>query len=278
MLQADTIHNDTLALPFYMIGEAYAQPENNEVNVGIPVDSLFRPCDAPDTVFRTTLFTGHKLVPQHDILTERPVTAPPSWVFAVMVGICAFLYIFYHNHKLRISELLRSTVDGTSPERVMHTNVQGLAFLPIALLLSCALAMTLWIAAMRPAGFVGYLLMTVVIAVAYLLRNGVLTLLASVFDGRQTMDTYIVGNYGYHLLLSTITAPLLFAIAYIPNATDVVSIAIAVLTGVVFVMRFINGCKLFLTKSKNFSFFLFYYLCIIETIPLLVVLRWIISQ
>lgn len=278
MPQADTIHIDTAALPFYQLCEPYSQPVESEVNLGIPLDSLFRPCDAPDTVYRATLFTGHKLAPQHSGLQERPPMATPAWVFVVLVALCALLCIYFRNHKLKLSEMLKSTVDGTSPDRLMRGSVQGIAFLPIALVLAAALGMVIWTMAMQSTGPAGYLLLTLAITVAYLLRNGILAALASVFDRSQAMGCYITGNYVYHLLLATAVTPLLFLLAYIPSAANVTAIAIGSLTALIFFMRFLNGTKLFLTKTKTFSFFLFYYLCTVEMIPLLVALKWFISQ
>lgn len=276
MPQADTIQADSLAQPFYQIGEPYSQTADAELNVGIPLDSLFRPCDVTDTVYRTTLFTGHRLAPQHTVLQQRPTSAMPAWVFVVIVAICALLCLYYRNHKLHLGEMLKSIVDGIQPDRLVRGSVQGIAFLPIVLLLAAALALAVWRMALMDSGVGGYLLLTLAVAAAYLLRNGALSALAAVFDKGQTMSAYITGNYVYHLLLTTAVAPLLFALVYIPGAAGGVAIAIAVLTALVFVIRFLRGAKLFLTISKGFSFFLFYYLCTIEMTPLLVALKWFI--
>ena len=278
MQQADTIHIDTAALPFYQLSEPYEQPVVDEVNVGIPLDSIFRPCDAADTVYRPTLFTGHKLAPQHSGLQQRTPAAMPAWIFIVIVGLCAMLCIYYRLHKLKLSEMLKSTVDGSSPDRLMRGSVQGVAYLPTPFMLSASLGMAIWITAMQSTGPLGYFLLMLALTAAYMLRNGALVALAAVFDQQQAMDNYIISNYVYHLLLATLATPMLFVLAYIPGASTAALIAIGGLTALEFIMRFLNGAKLFLTKTKNFSFFLFYYLCTVEMIPLLVALKWIISQ
>ena len=278
MQQADTIHIDTAALPFYQLSEPYEQPVVDEVNVGIPLDSIFRPCDAPDTVYRQTLFTGHKLAPQHSGLQQRSPIAVPAWIFVVIVALCAILCLYYRNHKLKLSEMLKSAIEGSSPERLMRGSVQGVAYLPTPFLLSAVLGLAIWMMALQSTGAWSFFVLTLALTAAYMLRNGVLMALSTVFDQNQAMDNYITANYVYHLLLATLATPMLFVLAYIPGASTAALIAIGGLTALEFIMRFLNGAKLFLTKTKNFSFFLFYYLCTVEMIPLLVALKWIISQ
>lgn len=278
MPQADTIYSDTTTLPFYQLTEPYPQPTEADVDLGIPLDSLFRPVDASDTVYRTSLFTGHSLTPHHSTLQQRPATAAPAWIFIVATAICAIIYLYYRNHKLNLRDMLKSTIDGTSPEKQIRGAAQGLALLPIALLLAATLGMVVWYMALQSTGPLGYLLTTLALTLAYLLRNGLLSTLAAVFDKRHTMSSYITSNYVYHLLLTTVVAPLTFALAYIQGAADGIATSIGILTALVYLMRLLHGAKLFLTKSSTFSFFLFYYLCTIEMIPLLAALKWIISQ
>lgn len=278
MPEADTILTDTLALPFYQQTAAYNVPTDVEVNIGIPLDSIFRPCDAPDTVYRQTMFIGHKLAPSHNDLQQRPDTAAPVWLFAVIVLLCASLCLYYRVHKLKISEIAKSLLDSHAASRTLRGNLQGATLLPIALLLCSAVAVaTWWMALQHTAPWVCFALIPA-LTVGYLLRNALLSGLASVFDRNETMTTYINGNYVYHLMLSTVVTPMLFLLIYLPGAAQIIITIIAIMTALTFILRFLRGCKLFLTFSKGFSFFLFYYLCTVELIPLLVALKWIISQ
>lgn len=274
MPEADTI--TTLAQPFYMLAGPYQQPEQAEVNVGIPLDSIFRPCDTPEPVLRQTLFTGHHLTPQHSTLQERADTTQPAWIFVALVMLVGLVCLYFRGRKLKLTELMKSTIDSHAGDRIMRNNSIPLA--PIALLLCLSLGMALWFMALRGTGILGYLATSAALAAGYLLRNGILTGLAAVFDRKQTMVTYITGNYIYHLALTIITIPLLFALIYIPGVTDGMAIAIASLIALVFIMRFLRGCKLFLTQSKSFSFFLFYYLCTAEMAPIIVAIAWLTTQ
>ena len=278
MNQSDTIPQADSLLPFYLLHEAYPQPEVDTCT-GVPLDSIFRLREADTIVERPSLFTGHGLVRQHENLAARTETAAPSWLFAVVVLLCAALWLYHSNRKIKLGELLKSTIDLRTAERLLRGMTQrGSTPLTVAPLLAAALATAIWSTAMQETGFVGWLLLTAGLTAAYLLRNGLLRLLASVFDRSQTMSLYINCNYLYHTLLATLAAPLLFALLYIPSATNIALWSIAIIAALVFILRFARGVQLFLTKTQGFSLFLFYYLCTVEVIPLLVLLKWFISQ
>lgn len=278
MPDTDTILTDTLSLPFYLQTDAYNVPTDVEVNTGIPLDSIFRPYEAADTVYRQTMFIGHKLAPSHKELQQRSDTVAPGWLFAVIVLLCASLCLYYRVHKLKISEISKSLFDSHAASRTVRGNLQGATLLPIALLLCSALAVAIWWVAMRHTAPWVCFVLAPALTLGYMLRNALLSGLATIFDRNDTMTAYINGNYIYHLLLATVVTPLLFLLVYLPGATQIIIGVIAGLTALTFVLRFLRGCKLFLTFSKGFSFFLFYYLCTVELIPLLVALKWIISQ
>lgn len=276
--------NDTITqqpdslLPFYQWHTAYPMP-NVDTCTGVPLDSIFKPYSADSVTVRPTLFTGHTLAPQHSEPTARQEVAAPWWVFAVAVLLCALLCLFYRTRKINIGELLKSTIDSHGAERLLRSLSlrSASSLVPVALILTAALALTAWNVAMLHTGLKGYLLLAAALAAGYMLRNGVLMLLASVFDRKQAMAAYISGNYLFHLLLATAVTPLLFVVVYIPAVSNAAVWAIGVLTALVFILRFFRGVQLFLTKTKSFSLFLFYYLCTVEMIPPLVLLKWFIS-
>ena len=64
---------------------------------------------------------------------------------------------------------------------------------------------------------------------------------------------------------------------YLPWGNGVVLDILAGLIVVEFIVRLFRGMKLFLTQSSNAHFYLFYYLCIVEFIPILVLIKQIIN-
>lgn len=276
---SDTIQCSDSLQPFYMWHDAFPM-ENVDTCKGVPLDSIFAAVGRGELVVRQSLFSGHELVQNHTDLTVRSINAAPAWVFVVVVLLCAALCLFYNRHKIDIVELLRSTVDMRSAgrlQRIQSLNRTG-AMVPVALILAAAMALVIWAVAMPQIGLGGYLLLALVLAVAYLLRNSLLRLLAAVFDRQSTMSTYRTIGYLHHLLLSTAVVPMLFVVVYVPNAQNAALWTVGILTILVFFLRFSKGVQLFLTKTQGFSLFLFYYLCTVEVIPLLVLLKWFISQ
>lgn len=271
--------DDTIQQPFYLWEEAYPMPDTMQ-NTGIPIDSIFRLADSMPECLRETLFKGHMLTPQHTEMLQRTATHQPLWLFILLIALCALLFLYYNNHKIKITELLKSAVDRRTAERLVRECgfTHSMAIVPIAFLLSAVAAVLIWSVAMAKTEMGGYLLTTLAIATAYLLRNGILHWLASIFDQEQTVSAYIISNYTLHLILTTAVLPLLFAAIYIPSATNVAVYVAGILTALVFLIRMINGINILFKKTNSFHFFLFYYLCIVEIAPILVALKWFIAQ
>ena len=267
------------AEPFYLWDEPYPMPAQEEVNVGIPLDSIFPPREAQPLVQRPSLFTHTTLPVTNDGLQERPATAPAAWLFGLLVLLCGCLILYYKNHKLNVVDLLNSAVDRRAMDRLVRgNNLNTVRLVPMGLLAAAALSTSIYLMAMSHTGVTGWLLLTGGLIAAYLLRNGVIALLGSIFEDSDATTAYITSNFMYHLLLATATVPLLFLQTYMPGGRDVLFYIIAGLTALCLLVRLFRGLKLFLTLSRSHSFYLFYYLCTVETIPLLVLIKWFFAQ
>lgn len=275
----DTLQHPDSIQPFYLWHDAYPTAVV-DTGTGIPHDSIFPWVGNDSLVVRPTLFAGQELVPEHSTLAARTATTAPAWVFVVVVLLCATVCIYYRSHKIKIGELLRSTVDSRTAGRMVRSQSLGKmgVLFPIALMLTAALALAVWEVAMRHTGIGGYLLLAAALAAGYFLRQGLLHLLSAVFEQQPMMNSYISTSYLHHLLLTTIAVPLLFVLVYVPGAQEATLWTVGIMTLLVFILRFSKGVQLFLTKSQSVSLFLFYYLCTIEMIPPLVLLKWFISQ
>jgi hypothetical protein len=72
--------------------------------------------------------------------------------------------------------------------------------------------------------------------------------------------------------------PLTLMLLYVPWGNTAVLVAMGALVALTFVMRMIRGVKLFLTISSTLSFYLFYYLCTVEAIPIVILIWWFFAQ
>lgn len=278
MPTADTIQIDTLH--FYQWDSLTAAPVEHTANVGLPLDSIFRPFVECELVYRQSLFTGHELPIQNSIRQERTQNVVPVWNFIVVLVLCSLMVLYFKIRKIKFVDLLQSVVDQRAMDRMIRNNNlnHNYLLLPMGALMIAAVSMGIWQTAMSHTGIGGYLLLCVTLAGAYLLRNGLLRLFGNVFDNPQAISIYITSNYFYHLILAVIATSLLFPLYYFPNGSTFFTYLFFGFVGLCFLMRFLRGIKIFLTQSKNFNFHLFYYLCTVEIIPYLVLLKWFISR
>ncbi|MBR4505582.1 MAG: DUF4271 domain-containing protein [Bacteroidales bacterium] len=273
--------DDTIAqtTPFYLWDTTAADSTLQvlEVNLGIPMDSIFPPIDRPEPLQRNSLFTHHGMPLLHEQPVARRNDAEPAWMFIVLMALTVLLVVYYRTRKISLGELLKSTIDSHATDRLVRScnMVRVSTLVPAGLLTVAMLSVAVFQAAMVHTGPGGYLLLTGGIAVAYLLRNLVVRLLGNVFDSKENVSAYITSNYLYHLVLATAVLPLLFLQVYMPWGNMVVLYVIVALTVLVFVLRLSRGVKVFLTNSKGSSFYLFYYLCTIEIVPFLVLTKWL---
>lgn len=273
--------NDTLDLttvPFWQWDTT--APMQEVVDLGIPFDSIHRVREIPDTVFRQSLFSHHTLQVHHQGVLPREENAAPTWVFGILLLLTTLLCLYYRQRKIKMTVLLRSTVDVRAMDRLIRDcNLnRSILMLPMGLLTVATVSLPLHHLALPQTGILGYLALTVAISLLYILRNALLRMLGNTFEDRQGINLYITSNYLYHLADATALIALAYLFFYLPGAETTMLYLMAAFLGVAFLMRFVRGVKLFLTHPNSSCFYLFYYLCIVEAIPLLVIIKWFIEQ
>ena len=263
--------------PFYLWDTMVQPVEVEEPDLGIPLDSIFKAVDHPEPMLHKSLFTHHGMPMKHTQLQERPVTDAPAWIFVLLLALTVLVFVFHSFRKIKFGELLKATVDHRTMDRMTRecNLIRPPQFIPICLLLSATLGMAVFNAAMSHTGILGYLTITTALALGYLLRNSVLRLLGNVFDNKEAISTYITSNYTYHLVLTTALIPLLFLATYLPWGSDIALYSAFGITALTFLVRVIRSGNLFLTISKSLRFYLFYYLCTVEIVPILILIKWI---
>lgn len=277
MPEADSIATNTA--PFYLWEPCSLQPADTEAPA-FALDSLFMPLTETDTVYRPSMFTHHSLTAVQSDLQLRERHETPAWMFVTILLLSALLILYYRLHKVKLPTLFQSVLDKRVMDRMLRGNNLGrrLPLAPMGLLAVAALCVAMHWSAMQHTGWLGWLALTAGVMLVYLLRNGVLRLLASVFEQEQAMNTYITSNYLFHLILATLLVPLLFPLVYLPAGNNTVMIIGIVVCVIEFIVRFLRGAKLFLTQTKGSSLFLFYYLCTVELIPVFALVKWFIGQ
>lgn len=270
---------DENAQPFYLWDTPYQQPEQTEVNTGISLDSIFPMREIQPPMVRRSLFTHTTLPVTHDDLQQRTAAAPAPWIFVALVLLIALMFLYYNRNKFHISALFMAAADHRAMDRLVRgANLNATRLAPMGLFVTTAIATSGYLMALAHNGIVIWLLCIVTLAAAYMLRNLVARLLGNVFDDKDAVSVCITSNYIYHLLLATALAPLLLLQAYLPWGRDIIFYIMAALTALCLIIRLIRSLQLFLTFSKSRSFYLFFYLCTVEAVPLLVLAKWFLIQ
>ena len=238
------------------------------------IDSIFCAHDTAEPQTRPSLFTGHTLMPHDNTLTERPSTAAPSWIFIVLTLLTALLCLYYRVRKITLGHLLHSIVDSRAMDRMLRGNnmTRSAQHIPMCLLMVATVSLVINHIAFS--NFGSYLLLTAVLVFAYFARNGLMRTFGAIFDSTAAVTNYITNNYLYHLVLATVALPLLFLYFYLPDGRNTALYILAAVGVLEFLMRVVRGLKVFLTNSSSAHFYLFYYLCIVEIVPILVLIKY----
>lgn len=273
--------NDTLditLLPFWQWETSEAVLK--EVDTGIPFDSIHPLRTIPATVQRESMFQSHTLQASHTDLQPRENPSAPAWVFGVLLLLVGALCLYYRLRQIKLVTLLKATMDIRVMERLIRdSNINSnILLLPMGLLLVAAICLPVHLVALSHTGFIGYLLLTVGTALLYILRNRLLRLLGNTFEDKQGVDLYITSNYVYHLVEAIIVTILLFPFCYLPGAENTMCYILTIFLAIMLTIRFLRGAKVFLTIPNGSSLYLFYYLCIVEIAPILVIIKWFIGQ
>lgn len=274
-----TAQTDEIVQPFYRWDTPYELPKQEEVNTGIPLDSIFPQREIAPPVVRPSLFKRTTLPVKHDDLQERVSKAPAAWIFAALIVLYGLLFYYYNRNKLRLSDLLKAATDHRALDRLVRgSNLNTARLVPMGFFAICAFSTSIYLFALTSYGILAWLLLIVACTFCYLLCNSVTRLFGNVFDDKDAIAACISSNYIFHLIVGTIMAPLLMLQAYLPIGRDVIFYIIVSIAALEFIMRLFRGIQLFLTLSKSRSFYLFYYFCTIEVVPILVLIKLLLTQ
>lgn len=246
---------------------------------GIPFDSIHPLRELPDTVFRESLVVGHKLPPHHDNLVVRPDTAVPTWNFVILLLIISLSSLYMKLRKIKFIALLKAAVDLRAMDRLVRDcNLKrNTLMLPMGLLLVASVSMVIHASVFAQSGILGYLATFGLLGLLYILRNLLLRMLGNTFDNKKGISLYITCNYIHNLLEGLLVTVLLLPFLYFPGAQMTMTYIISIALAIIFLWRFARGVKVFLTNQNHSSFYLFYYLCIVEAIPILAIIKWLLS-
>lgn len=266
-------------MPAYMGSEAVA----DTAAMGLPVcayDTLFSPQAAATPTLRRSLFTHHELPVRSHREKSIQHQGTPGWYLAVVV-LSVFLVCNYIRRKqINMIDLLQSAIDHRALDRLLRdanlTHPSSLA--PIALIMLIPLSLVGHYSFMPHSSIMltdmlHYALLLVGCYVLYFIRNSTIRLLGNAFGNSESVNVYLSSNYIYHLLYAVVGAAMSFFVCYTGNMGDTFLYILLGLIGLLASVRFLRGMQIILTLSKTSKFYLFYYLCTFEIVPIVFIVK-----
>ena len=243
-------------------------------------DSLFTPIDQPEPTLHKSLFTHHLLQVQntHEIAIQHHNT--PGWPLFFIALSITLICLFIRNKQISLLELLHSAIDSRAMDRTLRdanlthatdqATIAPLMLLPVTLVAYQSYAphiSNMWL------GILSYLGAFLASCAIYYIRNGIIRFFGNAFDNNEAVHIYLSSNYIYHLLYGIVATTFAFFVFYTDKVGPTFLNILLVVLGILFTIRLIRGMQLILTNSKTPKFYLFYYLCILEILPIFVLIK-----
>lgn len=269
MLQIDTL-------------PSFAMPEDTAADQAVTCvyDSFFTPIEKAEPVLHKSLFTHHQLPVRtsHEINIHHQGAS--GWFFGVIL-ISVFLICSYLHHKqIKMLDLLQSAIDHRALDRLLRdTNLtHSLDLTPIALINLIPIALVGYYAFLPHSSFIlwdiaHFLLTLLACYILYFTRNGIIRFLGNAFNNAESVHTYLSSNYIFHILYGIVATVFSFFVLYTGSVGQTFLYILLGTLGLLLVARVVRGMLIILTLSKTSKFYLFYYLCILEVVPIVIIAK-----
>jgi hypothetical protein len=227
-----------------------------------------------------SVFSGHALRPERTGSTGNR-QFQPDWILLVLLSgfiLLAWTNFFSFNRlkqmilapfsKRFLSQLTR---EGTLFTERISLALGSVYLLSFSLLLYLVNAMLLHLSFRNLSGLPVYLIILASLLLFWSLKIWLIRFLGSVFRTPSTTFHYQVNLLVFTSLEGLITLPLLVGVVYLKSPTLLaVTLGISML---IFLFRFMKGFFIGLGLTKFSYLFLFVYLCSLEILPLLILIK-----
>lgn len=244
-------------------------------------DSLFAKYEGLAPRHRKSMFaTNTHTTAEPQTLAHRTETSS-DWIFGTIIILLTLISIYINSQKFKIKDIFLSVFDTRVLERVFReNNIRTASLLPMEGIYLASLALIIlkstqtlghFVISLPQPLFFGITLAALIAFI--LLKNSFIRLLGNIFDDRAATMLYISSNNLFYFIGGLTTTPLLLLLFYISGAQDTLLKTTLIIIAIVFTIRLLRGMQLILTNSKTSKLYLFYYLCILEIIPILVMAK-----
>jgi hypothetical protein len=226
-------------------------------------------------------FRTHQLQPRDHIPAVHR-KEHPDWMFAVLLTgfiLIAWTLVFYYKRfttvisasfsKRHLSQLTR---EGNLLRERITISLSAVYILATSLLIyQLNMFYFKWNDPVMN-GFRLYVLITLLVVLFWTMKLFAMNLLSVVFKTYQSNHEYLLNIMLFSTLSSLILLPLLVLSVYL-NSRIILDISLIIIS-LIFITRFIKGMMIGVQLTRFSYLFLFVYLCALELLPLVVILKF----
>ncbi|MBP5548091.1 MAG: DUF4271 domain-containing protein [Bacteroidales bacterium] len=245
-------------------------------------DSVFAKYNDCETQYRESMFLGnsHSSAEPPQPILGRQKEGYSGWFFGTIVLMLAIVSIFINSRRFKLKEAFQSLFDRRVLERVLReNNVKMWSLLPMTGIYIACLALTV----VRATDFSGihthyselqlFLASFAGIAAFILVKNSLIRLIGNVFNDSGSTSLYVANSHFFFLAGGLVLTPLQL-LSFYGSGLSSTSLKISTFfIAILFIVRLLRGIPLILSNSKTSKLYLFYYLCIFEIVPILVMVK-----
>ena len=244
-------------------------------------DSVFAPYKDQPIHYRESMFASNKH--KSDPIQPNTIYNQPSgdWIFATIILLLTFISIFLNNQKFKLKDIFQSLFDTRVLDRVFReSNIRSASLLPMVGIYMASLALIIIKIVNNSDAFITglpnylfYLIILLGLLLYIFLKNSLIRLLGNIFEDRAATMLYIASNNLFYFVGGLMSVPLMLLLFYFTAAENTILKTSIFFICTIFIVRLFRGIQLILTNSKTSKLYLFYYLCIFEIVPILVMAK-----
>jgi hypothetical protein len=239
----------------------------------------------PLPVYSKSIFQSHQLQPS-DFQINQLHKTQPDWVLAILLlcfVLIAWVQVFYHK---RIRQIFRAPFSRRFINQLTRDGNLFMERIAVAMGIVYLLAFSLFIYEFNEQilgftfrginGISLYLLITLFNMGFLAIKVALVQLLGMIFKTRDTTSNYLLNILIFALLSGPVLLAILIFVVYL-KSTVLLYLCMSMLI-IIFTFRFMRGFFIGMALTKFSYLFLFVYLCSLEILPLLVLIKILLNQ
>jgi hypothetical protein len=238
---------------------------------------------AEETKQYPSFFTKHELMPKN----QNPMPAPSInavWMFYVLLLLVAgftWVKVFYYR---TLEHILGSFVSKTMSNQMVRDEnlllqkasvlLTGVFYIGAALFIYQVSTFYNFIPDFFGTGFSRFLIIALMVATIYSFKFFILKIVGFIFKIDKLIAAYIFNIFLINNLLGIILLPVVIAIAFTNPTYALILLRVTIVIAIfLYLFRLMRGIMIGLSYSVLSGFYLFLYICSLEIVPLLIIIK-----